>query len=175
MSLGALVVLAGTATLGAFGCTRFRSTRPGGTDAEQSPPAPIISGPPSVHHTGLTLDAQPPRIRVRETAVGFRVEPAEARRMRNPWSVELRLSGDDPLAGAAIETRKVGDREAHFRVTVDEEAGSGGPLHTLVASMSCGSRHIVLTARQQAEHPGRPDWSAAWAILGAARCQVRDY
>jgi hypothetical protein len=126
-----------------------------------------------VHPTGLILAPQPPQYVVRETQTGFRVEPANAHRLRNPWSVQLRLADVDALNGSDLERKKLGEREVHYRVNGDEAAGSGGPLHTLNASTACGSRHIVMTATQQAEPPERPDWSTAWAILGASRCELR--
>lgn len=129
------------------------------------------SGPPSVHRGGLVLGAQPPEIRVVETDIGFRVDPVHARRMRNPWSVELRLA--DVASPGAPETRlkMLGDREAHYRAVMDDGGGSGGPLHTLTAWVACGPKRIVMVATQQAEPPGTPDWSFAWALLEASYCQ----
>ena len=135
-------------------------------DRKVSPPA--AGRPGLVHATGLVLAAPPPEFQVRETPTGFRVDPANARSVRNPWSLDLRLTGEDP-PGAA-ETRKIDDRDAHYRLEVDPDAGSGGPLHTLTAWIACGSRRIVLIATQQAEPPERPDWTPAWAVLAASRC-----
>jgi len=78
------------------------------------------------------------------------------------------------VKGSDVERKRIGDRDARYRLKVDEEeTGSGGPLHTLVAWIACGPSRIVMTATQQAEAPAQPDWSAAWAILGAGRCEPR--
>jgi hypothetical protein len=172
--IAALVALGGAVGLGAGACSRLRPAEQSRTEAEPGPPAPVVSGPPLVHPTGLVLGPQPPARRVRETQTGFHIEPADARRLRNPWSVELRLSDSDPLNGSDLETRKLGERAARYRVSTDDkDTGSGGPMHTLVAWIPCGAFRIVMTATQQAEPPAQPDWSPAWAILGAGRCEPR--
>ena len=176
--LVALVVPAAVGGLG--GCSR------GWTDAaEASRPAaePVVrppppTGQPRVHPTGLVLAPQPPSYAVRESTAGFMVEPANARSLRSPWQVDLRLAQKDPFDGAgALRRMKVGDRDARYRVAVDEGGGSGGPMHTLTASMAalaCGPfTHIVVIASQQVEPPASPDWSAAWSVLAASRCEPR--
>jgi hypothetical protein len=122
----------------------------------------------------LVIGPQPSVYAVRETAAGFRVEPVNARHLRSPWSVQLRLADTDPPNASAFDRKKLGDRDVRYQVTVDDEAGSGGALQKLTAvtapPTACGSNRIVMTATQQVERPTRPDWSAAWTILAATRC-----
>ena len=173
-----LVALASVVVGVAGACARESTARVShtnaSTDGGEARVAPAASGPPLIHPTGLVLGAQPPAVRVSETAAGFRAGPAASRRMRNPWSVDLRLADADPLEdGARVERTKVGDRDVHYHVSVDDDSGSGGPLFTLTAWTACEFRRIVMTAGQQAEPPAKPDWSFAWSILAASRCQPR--
>jgi len=138
------------------------------TEAGASSPEP--NGPPRVHANGLLLDPQPTAFTVKETAAGFRIGPADARRMRSPWSIEVGLADANPAGAAGDQSKKLGERDARYHVTVDEEAGSGGPLNTLTAWLACGERRIIMTATQQVEPPAKPDWSIAWAVLQASRC-----
>jgi hypothetical protein len=140
----------------------------------RSHPSPTIpASPPLVHPSGLTVVVPRGDYGAHPTATGFRIEPAAAAHQRSPWSVDLRLAAD-PLAGKTVETRNLDGRETRYHVEIDDTAGSGGPLHTLTATASCGSRTIVLTATQQAEPPARPDWSPAWSILAGTSCTPRD-
>jgi len=163
-------VIAALLALGAAVSLHFAEQS--GTEAGQSLLVPIVNGPPLVHPTGLVIRPQPPAYRVHETETGFRIEPANALRLRNPWSIQLRLAEMEPLSVSHFKVKKVGDRDAHYRLDVDENIGSGGPLHTLTAWIACGSRRIVMTATQQAEYPERPDWSVAWAILAVSSCKM---
>jgi hypothetical protein len=133
---------------------------------------PIVNGPSLVHPTGLIIRPLPPAYTVHETETGFRIEPADALDLRNPLFIQLWLAEMEPLSVSHFKVKKVGDRDAHYRLDVDENMGSGGPLHTLTAWIACGSRRIVMTASQQAKSPERPDWSVAWAILAVSSCKM---
>jgi|GEM_PF-6048612 len=151
-------------------CSRPQTLPAAHSRSEAGAAAPVPAGPPMVHASGLVLDQQPAAFVVKETAAGFRIDPADARRMRSPWSIQLGLADADPAAGPGDASKKLGEREARYRVTVDEEAGSGGPLHTLTARLACGDRWIVMTATQQLEPPAKPDWSIAWTAMQGSRC-----
>lgn len=170
---GRLPEIAGLlALVGAAACSRAQVVPPEHSKVALAPAvaAPAPSGPPLVHATGLVLDSQPAIYRVSKTDAGFRIEPTDAWRMRSPWSIQLQLANAEPGKTAVDESKRLGDRDARFHVTIDEEAGSGGPLHTLTAWLACGQRRIVLTAAQQVELPAKPDWSVAWTILQTSRC-----
>jgi hypothetical protein len=160
----AFVALVGAA------CSRPQTLAAQHSRSEAGAAAPVPAGPPMVHASGLVLDPQPAAFIVKETAAGFRIEPGDARRMRSPWSIQLGLADADPAAGPGNASMKLGEREARYRVTVDEEAGSGGPLHVLTARLACGDRWIVMTATQQLEPPAKPDWSIAWTAMQTSRC-----
>lgn len=151
-------------------CSRPQTLPANHSPSEAGAATPVPPGPPMVHPTGLLLDAQPAALMVKETAAGFRIEPADARRIRGPWSIQVGLTDAEPTASPGEASRRLGERDARYRVNVDEEAGSGGPLHTLTARLACGDRWIVMTATQQLEPPAKPDWSIAWAALHASRC-----
>jgi hypothetical protein len=140
------------------------------SNSEAPPIARAPAGHPLVHRTGLVLAPQPSAFNVSETPAGYRIEPVDARRMRSPWSIQVGLSDVQPAASVAGQRRKVGEREAHYRVTVLGDSGSGGPLHTLTAWLPCKDRGIVMTASQQVEPPAKPDWSTAWAVLASSQC-----
>jgi hypothetical protein len=137
---------------------------------EPSIPAPLKTGPAEVHASGLTLLPQPETFRVQSREWGFRVDPANARRERNPWSVELRLLATDSLPDAGTTAKQVGEHSAQYSVQIEEQEGSGGALHKLTASARCGAGWLSMTAAQQAEFPARPDWSAAWSLMAASGC-----
>ena len=162
----AFVALVGAA------CSRPQTLPAEHSRSEAGAAGPVSTGPPMVHATGLILDAQPAAFVVKETASGFHIEPADARRMRSPWSIQLGLTDAEPVTSPGELSKKLGERDARYRVTVDEEAGSGGPLHTLTARLACGDRWIVMMATQQAEPPAKPDWTTAWAIVQASRCAL---
>jgi len=162
----AFVALVGAA------CSRPQTLPAEHSRSEAGAAAPVPAGPPMVHATGLILDAQPAAFVVKETAAGFQIEPADARRMRSPWSIQVGLADAEPATSPGEQGKKLCERAARYRVTVDEEAGSGGPLHTLTARLACGDRWIVMTATQQAEPPAKPDWTTAWAIAQASRCAL---
>lgn len=172
---GMVALVAAGGALGLAGCSGSDQPSAEKTSAEagQALAPPAASGPTQFHATGLSLAPQPPAYAVRETPEGFTVEPANARHLRTPWSVSLRLAQEDPAAGGDSEVKKLDEREARYRLTVDDEGGSGGPLHTLTAWTACGTSRIVMTATQQWEGPGAPDWSSAWGILAASNCEAR--
>ena len=167
--MGTTVAVALVALLGAA-CSRPQTLLAERSRTEAGTAAPVPVGPPVVHATGLVFDSQPTAFKVSDTAAGFRIEPADARRLRNPWSIELRLADAEPAASAVDKSKKLGERDARYHVSVDEEAGSGGPVHALTAWLTCGDRRIVMTATQQVGPPAQPDWSTAWAVLQASRC-----
>jgi len=98
-----------------------------------------------VHPTGLVLAPQPASYAVRESAAGFVVEPANARSLRSPWQVDLRLAQKDPFDGAgtsagALKPMRVGDRDARYRVAVDEPGEIG--LHPARAKERAGRSRL---------------------------------
>lgn len=172
VGLLALGVTLGTAGCGTCSRTAASESADASTAAEPEPSIaiPAKTGPAQVHPSGLTLLPQSAAYNVQSRDFGFRVDPANARSQRTPWSVELRfLSGPQP-AKATSKSKQVGEHAAHFALQVDEEAGSGGALHTLTAWAACGSGELQMRASQQAEPPARPDWSAAWQLLAASGC-----
>lgn len=161
-------------SIAAAGCSTCAQTTaesvPDAALPEQPIPAPAPTGQAQVHGSGLTLLPQSAAVVVRETPAGFRADPENARRVRSPWSAELRLEATDPVAQAGSKPRRVGAHQTHYTLSIDEEAGSGGPLHTLTASAACESRYIVLQASQQVEPPASPDWTPAWTLLASSGC-----
>jgi hypothetical protein len=55
------------------------------------------------------------------------------------------------------------------RVTIDNDAGSGGPDHQLQAWEPQQNGYLWLEQNLQAEWPMEPDFSTAWRILESAR------
>lgn len=173
-SLGALAAACFALSVACVGCTTCAQTTAQGVPDAAIPeapiPAPAQTGPALVHGSGLLLWPQPAAVVVRETPAGFRADPANARRLRNPWSAEVRIEAADPVSRSGATPRRVGAHPTHYTLSVDEEAGSGGPLHTLTASAACEGRYIVLQASQQVEPPATPDWAPAWMLLASSGC-----
>jgi hypothetical protein len=124
------------------------------------------------HPSGLILDLPEAAYRVRETTTGFAIEPENANTLRNPWTVDVQLQSGAALDRKGTRTRKIGDREVHYRIESDENSGSGGTLHILTAWTPCGRSHLVIIQRGQAEYPQDPDFSPVWTILAGSRCRM---
>ena len=142
-----VLALAGTLAFVAMAggaCSRSQPPPVERSRTEAGATSPEPTGPPRVHTNGLLLDPQPAAFTVKETAAGFRIEPADARRMRSPWSIELGLADANPAGAAGDQSKKLGERDARYHVTADEEAGSGGPLNTWTAWLALRAGDVAL-------------------------------
>src|SRR5215471_3968101 len=97
-------VIAALLALGAAVSLHFAEQS--GTEARQSLLVPIVDGPSLVHPTGLVIPPLAPASGVHETETGFRIEPANALPMRNPWSMQLRLAEMGPVSVSQFEVKK---------------------------------------------------------------------
>lgn len=128
-----------------------------------------VNAMPFKHANGLMLALPDGAFRVEESEAGFRIEPPDAASMRNPLEIEVVLRAGEP-PGAWPEAKPLGNVVARYRTEV-AAGGSGGDEHALTAWIPCSTGFVVVHQIQRLEPPEEPDFSPAWTVLGAARCE----
>jgi hypothetical protein len=118
---------------------------------------------------GLTVSIPEEGYEAEKTAAGLRIRPANWRSLREPTEISVEIRDNAP-AGDFGKRRRVGDREALYRVDT-ATGGSGGEEQTLHAYVSAPSGIIYLRQTAQSEEPADLNFNLGWQILETARIE----
>ncbi len=117
----------------------------------------------ATHQNGLRIVA-PVRYAITETADGFQLRPATARREVHETVIEV--LDTPPTATGDIRTKRTDAGKAAYTIQA-LNGGSGGTEYALTAWRPMGKRWAVMTAVQQREW-GKPGFVEAWNMFETA-------
>jgi hypothetical protein len=123
----------------------------------------------SQHANGLTVGV-PEGFEAKQTEDGFVVEPQGNKNLEVRYPVVASVSllkGADAPDEPGSQTKSVGGREVHYRVT-KSEGGSGGEVYTLSVYELIQGGHIRYMQSMQSEM-GEPDFALCWTLVGSTK------
>jgi hypothetical protein len=128
----------------------------------------------SRHANGLAVGV-PEGFEARQTEDGFVVEPSgeRNRHLRDPIMVYISLVKDIPQDDYGLRSKSVGGKEVRYRVTKEENPGSGGDTYGLGVFERVPGGHIKYSQGIQSED-GEPDFALLWALVGSTKYQPKN-
>jgi len=124
---------------------------------------------PTVSHSDGWSVVVPDSATFSETADGFLIRPHgdETRRSADIITV-ARHSGHAQREGWA--QRDIGGAVARYKVEMSNGGSGGAEYRVTIVKPFCGDM-LTLEQSRQREFGGEPDFSLAWGVIAAARCQ----